>query len=227
MRRRASTLIAACLGILAAGTVHAQARNTPARKATVRVDPVVEHAAKLAKIDSWLRSLVGRYRLSVDGSSQEGIVDCSGVGTGPGVHCIFSIGPPRQRDRWENAVMLFGIDNEGPGVHRFQINRDSTAEMSVSPLRGDAVTFHVGECPVIQHYPPVVSINGVTTFSVLFCRRETRVLVQPDGRFVRIRLSTVEQVLVRPPGGGGKIMEFRSLVNWTLERTPAPRGTSR
>lgn len=220
MTRRSTALIAvlASLGMLAAGSVHGQARNASGRNAQVRTDPVAEHAARLTQIDSWLRSLVGQYRLSVLGTSQEGIVDCSGIGTGPGVHCIFSIGPAGQRDRWENAVMLFGIDSEEPAVHRFQLNRDSTAEMSVSRLRGDAVSFHL-ECPVIQHFPPVVTFNGVINFSVLFCRRETQIHVGPDGRFVHIRLSTVERVLVRP---SGRIVEFPSRVEWTLERVQAP-----
>lgn len=214
MTRRSSALIAACLVILAAGSAHGQARNVTGRKAQIRADPAVEYATNLTQIDSWLRRLVGQFRLSVLGTSLEGIVDCSGIGTGPGVHCIFSIGASGQRDRWENAAMMFGIDAEGPGVHRFQLNRDSTAEMGVSKLRGDAVTFHV-QCPVIQHYPPVISFGGATNFHVLFCRRETRVHVGPDGRFVHIRLSTIEQVLVRP---SGRIREFRTLVEWTLER---------
>jgi hypothetical protein len=225
MTPRSSALIAACLGFLAAESAHGEPRNAtnlePDRKAHVRADPVAEHAARLAKTDNWLRALMGQYRLSVLGTSLEGLVDCAGIGAGPGVHCIFSIGAPGQRDQWENAVMLFGIDNEGPGVHRFQLNRDSTAEMGVARLRGDAVTFPV-ECPVIQHYPPVISFWGVTTFTVLFCRRETRIHVGADGRFVRIRLSTFERVLVRPPGGRGQISEFPSFVEWTLERVQAP-----
>lgn len=217
---RSSALIAACLGVLMVGSVHGQARNVTTRKAQTRADPVAEHAAKLTQIDSWLRALAGQFRLSVAGTSLEGIVDCSHIGTGAGVHCIFSIGASGQRDRWENAAMLFGIDTEGPGVHRFQLNRDSTAEMSVARLRGDAVSFHL-QCPAIQHYPPVITPNGVINFTVLFCRRETRVHVGPDGRFVRIRQYTVERVLVRPPGGRGEIMEFPTRVEWTLERVQA------
>lgn len=223
MTRRASVLLAACLGILAAGSVHGQARNAPAREpGKVRPDPVAEHAARLTHIDRWLRGLVGQYRLFVEATTLEGIADCAGIGAGPGAHCIFSIGPPRQRDRWENAVMLFGIDTGGPGIRLYQINRDSTAEMSMARQRGDAVTFQVGDCPVIQRYPPAVSRAGVTNFTVLSCRRETRVHVGPDDRFVRIRLSTVERVLVRPPRGPSQIREFPSQQNWTLERTQAP-----
>lgn len=213
MTRRTSALLAACLGILAAGSVHGQARNAPARDPDkVRPDPVAEHAAKLAEINAWLRRLVGQYRLSLAGASGEGAADCATVGSGPGVHCAFGFGAP---------VMLFGVDTEGPRVHRFQLNGDSTAEMSMSQLRGDAVTFHVGDCPVIQHYPPGASRVGVTTFTVLFCRREVRVHVAPDGRFVRIRHSTYERVLVRQPGAPSQIMEFPRQLNWTLERMQA------
>lgn len=152
---------------------------------------------------------MGQYRLSLYGTSLEGIADCAGIGTGPGVHCYFGFGIP---------VMLFGVDTEGPRVHRFQLNGDSTAEMSMSPLRGDAVTFHVGDCPVIQRFPRVSS----TILTVLTCRREARVHVAPDGRFLRIRHSTYERVLVRQPGRPSQIMEFPTQLNWTLERVQGP-----
>lgn len=218
MTRRSSALIAACLGILAAGSVHGQARNAPGRKAQVRADPVSEQAAQLTQIDNWLRGLVGQYRLSLEGTSLEGIAECSGIGTGPGVHCIFSFGAP---------VMLFGVDTEGPRVHRFQLNGDSTAEMSLARLRGDAVTFHVGDCPVIQHYPPAISSRGARTFTVLFCRRKARVYVGPDGKSVRIQHSTFERVLVRPPltrppPAASEILEFPTHLNWTLQRVQPP-----
>jgi hypothetical protein len=65
----------------------------PAREpGKIRPDPVAEHAAKLTEIDTWLRGLVGQYRLSLDGTDLEGISDCSGIGTGPGVNCFFSSG---------------------------------------------------------------------------------------------------------------------------------------
>lgn len=228
MTRPWSALIAACLGILAAGSAHGQARNATVRDPDrVRPDPVAERAAKLMQIDSWLRGLVGQYRLSVTGTSLEGSADCSGIGTGPGVHCIFSIGASGQRDRWENAAMLFGIDTEGPGVHRFQLNRDSTAEMGVSRVRSNTVTFQVGDCPVIQHYPPAISSMGVRTFTVLFCRREIRINVGPDGNSVRMQHSTFERVLVRPALSRpalSEILEFPTHLNWALERVPASRG---
>jgi hypothetical protein len=214
MTRRWSALVAACLGILVAGSAHGQARNAPARDpGKVRPDPVAEHAAKLTEIDSWLRRLVGQYRLSLLGASGEGAADCASIGSGPGVHCYFGFGAP---------VMLFGVDTAGPRVHRFQLNGDSTAEMSMSQLRGDAVTFHVGDCPVIQHFEPRITRAGMTTFTVLSCRREARVHVAPDGRFVRIRHSTYERVLWRQPFTPSQIVEFPSQLNWTLERVQAP-----
>lgn len=225
-RRRLAT----CLSILVAGSVHGQARPTDqdaGRRTPARVEPAAEQAAQLTRIDSWLRSLVGQFRLSLEGTSVEGVADCSGIGTGSGVHCAFGFDAQGQQDRISTA-MLFGVDNvdtEGPRVHRFQLNGDSTAEMSASRLRGNAVTFQVGDCPVVQHYPPVVAINGVTTTStVLFCRRETRVLVEPDGRFVRIRQSTYERVLVcrRPTDRPCEIKEFPRPLNLTMERVQAP-----
>lgn len=191
MRRRSSALIAACLVLLAAGSVHGQARKVtswdPGRKAQGRADPVTEHAAKLAEIDSWLRSLVGQYRLSIPGTTVEGMADCSGIGTGPGVHCIFSTGPPGQRDRWENAMMLFGIDTEGPGVNLFQLNRDSTAEMSVSRVRSSTVRIQPeppdsqqstasGRCCSTSRRPSTRSIQGTIGSSdrANACRQSNR-----------------------------------------------------
>lgn len=220
MTRRSSALIAACLGVMVAGTVHGQARNAPVREpgrqARVRVDPVTQHAAELTQIDSWLRSLVGQYRLSLDGTSLDGTADCAGIGIGPGVHCIFGLGAPGQSGR-RISTMLFGVDIEGPQVHRFQLNADSTAETGAARLRGDAVTFHVRQCPVIQRFP---ATSPDISLTVLFCRRETRVHVVPDGRFVRIRQSTFEGVLVRR-AGRSEIREFPSRLELTLERVQA------
>jgi hypothetical protein len=234
MRRRSSSLIAmlASLGILAAGSAHGQVRTQPVWKSggevQVPADPASMLAAKLAELDSWLRALEGHFSLSVErheiaglpampGMAPEGVVDCSSIGAGPGVHCLLSIGPPHQRHRWESSVMLFGVDIDGPGIHLFRLNSESTAEAGVSPLRNNAVIFHVS-CPVIQRYPR-------SLMEVLSCRRETRVHVRPDSKSVEIRQYTNEQVLMC--GGRCRVVMLATHLEWALERVHPERPTGR
>lgn len=209
-----------------AATIAFVMRRVAGRTTQVRADPVAGRAAQLDRIDSWLRGLVGQFRLSVAGTSLDGTADCAGIGSGPGVHCMFSFGAPGQNR--PGMAMLFGIDNSDskvPRVHRLQLNDDSTAEMAMARLGGNTVTFQIGDCPVIQHYPAAINGGIITTYDVLFCKRETRVLVEPDARYVRIRQSTIERVLVcrRPTDKPCKIQEFPTPLNLDLERVQVQR----
>src|SRR5512147_1103009 len=81
-----------------------------------------------ADMDVWLRRLVGSYKL--DGSANafacpsacsgvKGKVDCTAIGTGPGVQCIMNAtwqeywsmtGQPTLIDYLDPSMMLFGLD---------------------------------------------------------------------------------------------------------------------
>ena len=78
------------------------------------------------------------------GRKATGIGDCAGIGTGPGVHCVFNVPWPEFEETgpwrgypivlpWKDrtldpAIFLFGLDPENPGIRYLAVDSQSIAE---------------------------------------------------------------------------------------------------
>lgn len=209
-------IILAVVSVLAAVPASAKGRMPAVARqdSKVKVDPAAEHAATLAELDAWLRRLQGQFRLSVPGSlGLEGIADCAGIGDGPGVHCIFRVGPASRKERWSASVRLFGLDMGAPGISYLQLNSNGTVEGGVAKLQGDTITFRV-DCPVAQSYG-----RGAATMTA--CRRELRIRAPADGKLVRIRSSFYVRWSRPPRGNFAPDADVPGIVEWLLERKSA------
>lgn len=132
-------------------------------------------AKKLAEMETWLRRLVGKYR--IDGkywnsggtSTVQGSAECFGVGGGPGVSCVLSPTwkAPKETHKdkrldkaleiaMQPLVLLFGMD---PGASQIRVTMvDFRAVGKSGPLIGGAVMFegrpnfeHTGEHPLVTY----------------------------------------------------------------------------
>lgn len=193
----------ACFTLLGCGEAAAQARGAPVeRKQGNALDPQVERVAALTELDTWLRRLVGRFRITTIGQPI-GEADCAGIGAGSGVHCLYRFARPGRDDRWGVQVRMFGLDLDMPGIGYLRLNGDSTAEGGVAKLRGDAILF-IGDCPVIQP-----ERTGPIVVTVLDCQQELRVYA-PPGKAIRIRNRVRQFVMVStPPSPTGRISRPR------------------
>jgi len=207
----APVVLLACAALLASGEVAAQARGGAAKKKEgVAVDPVVGRIDALADMDTWLRRLAGRFRITVIGQPI-GEADCVGIGTGSGVHCIYRFARPGWEDRWGVQVRMFGLDLDAPGINYLRLNGDSTAEGGVTKLRGDTISF-IGDCPVVQP-----ERSGPVIVTVLNCWQELQ-MHAPRGRNIRIRNRIHQYQMISVPGGRPSRANVSFTQEWQLER---------
>jgi hypothetical protein len=196
----------ASAALLACGEASAQARGKPVEsRQGVDTEPEMQRVTALLELDSWLRRLAGKFRISTS-TRIIGEANCGVIGVGPGVHCIFRITPSTSNDRWRVQVRMFGLDLTAPGIGYLRLNHDSTAEGGVAKLQGDAIFFN-GACPVIQP-----ERAGPVTVTVLDCQQELRMRA-PPGKAVRIRNRVQQYVMVIPPRG----RPFRRRTSFTEE----------
>lgn len=202
--------------MLACGEAAAQARGAVSRSTAIDKDPVVERIAKLAELDTWLRRLKGKFRITTQSGQAIGEADCMGIGEGPGVHCIYRMSRGR-KDRWTVQVRLFGLNLEQAGVDYLRLNGDSTAEGGTAKLIGDLVIF-LGDCPIIQ--PPQ---TGMVVVTMTACRQELKMHAAPGGKPVRINTRVTQGLLVSSPQGISRTTATFEYT-WLLESVAATRG---
>jgi hypothetical protein len=110
--------------------------------------------AKLAEMDAWLRRMTGRFRLSsATNSERPGVlVDCIGVGAGPGVQCMTGRGGNTPEGEPANASMqLFGLDPLTRTISRLTVNGRGIAQHAQGKLAGDTLVFPRTNCPVPEN----------------------------------------------------------------------------
>jgi hypothetical protein len=152
-----------CMAMLASSDLYAQARG-PRGKVLSRGVPdmsdPVQRAEMIAKLDTWLRRLVGKYRYEGfvqfgnggDERLVSGTQDCWGFGEGPGVLCLTNMtwpyigtygqqGPPSY---WEPALALYGIGPTPAEINFMQLDSRGQPEGIPTRLRGtDVARFQV------------------------------------------------------------------------------------
>jgi hypothetical protein len=152
---------------LVAAIAHADPRGESSPPEALTPEQIeAQRVQTVADMEAWLRRLTGRLRYEgieevppeycVYGPSGRtcsaskprevrGKWDCVGVGTGPGVHCVFGSTAPR-RDVWQPnmdapTMILFGIDPDTPQLRYMRFDEDGIAYEAVGELRGNTVQF--------------------------------------------------------------------------------------
>lgn len=211
----ATLALLACAGVLACGDASAQARGSVKEK--IKADPAFARNTQLMELDSWLRRLVGKFRISTTYQPNAGEADCLAVGDGSGVHCLFRY-TSSLTGNWSVQVFLFGLDLDGPGVRYLRLRSDSLAEAGVAKLHSDAVLF-TGDCPIIES-PAAPGRHSVP----LWCRQELRIQARPEANVIHFRFRTSQAIQSR---GGDRRLRTSSISidsQYLLERMATQEG---
>jgi hypothetical protein len=156
------------------GDANAQAHGPPATEfkdeSTDINDPVLR-AAKLAELEAWLRRLVGRFRDTRNPKDFERErMDCTGIGTGPGVQCFttmvsnsFSVryGVPKSVSSGNDSpeAKLFGLDPGALRVNYMQVDSKGLPEGGLGTLSGDTLYLKY-ECKIPPDAKDIVSCEN-------------------------------------------------------------------
>jgi hypothetical protein len=186
------TILLAWIAVLASGDLHAQAHGPPAsawKKSPPNLNDPVQRAAMMAKLDTWLRRLVGNFRYEgivqfgfEDERPVSGTRDCFGIGEGPGVLCVINmtwreIGPNGNRGPYsylKPAMALYGIGPSVAEISFLQVDDRGLPEGVPAKLRDD---------DVVRFQVPCVNESPV-------CRRIVRIKAGPDGVPIDMRIDT-------------------------------------
>jgi hypothetical protein len=229
--RRRGARIAICVGRVKSRFVSAAWENgLDERGAPLKPDA---GARKLAEMELWLRSLVGKYRIEgeyavLDGGSQiSGTAECFGIGGGAGVSCTISAKWPVAREQrkdknldeslgyaMQTMVLLFGIDKVAPRIRVTLM--DFRAIRMDGFLVDDAVIFDVKSSPEL----PLLTILGGGVIGarpiVAYTWYSTRVALKTTG-------DVAVQFIVMPADiRATRPKEF----DLKLRREPAVRGAT-
>jgi hypothetical protein len=180
--------------LLASARLNAQAHGPPA---TEFLDEPEEDtpstlAATLADMDTWLREMTGRFRLSSALNSERPgvLVDCVGVGDGPGVQCMTGRGGNTPPGEQANASMqLFGLDPLALTISRLAVNGRGIAQHAQGKVRGDTLVFRGINCAIPE--------NIRSGMRIISCEERLKIRALPD----ELLLQFTTQLIVRYIGG--------------------------
>jgi hypothetical protein len=180
--------------LLASARLNAQAHGPPA---TEFLDEPEEDtpstlAAKLADMDTWLREMTGRFRLSSALNSERPgvVVDCVGVGDGPGVQCMTGRGGnTRPGERANASMQLFGLDPLALSISRLAVNGRGIAQHAQGKVRGDTLVFRGINCAIPE--------NIRSEMRVISCEERLKIRALPD----ELLLQFTTQLIIRYIGG--------------------------
>ncbi len=149
-----------------------------------------------------------------------GLGDCIGIGTGPGVNCLFKIDLSTGEGlevvlRTLPLVNLFGVDPKVPGIRYMQIDANGLPDEAWSSLKGDTVTFRMRCARSI----------GDTAVSAS-CQRTVRIYAPSNRQRIAISMELEEAEDMRdrharnlPPNPIPPLLEI------DLQRLPSPSDT--
>jgi hypothetical protein len=184
-------VVLACIAMLASSDLHAQARG-PRGKVLSRPVPDMndpaQRAEMIAKLDTWLRRLVGKFRyegfVQFGNGGDERLVtgtqDCWNFGEGPGLLCLInmtwpfigSYGQQGPSSYWDPALALYGIGPSPLEINFMQLDRSGQPEGIPARMRGsDVVRFQV-PC----------------TNEATLCRKIVKITVGPDGGPIQMKI---------------------------------------
>jgi hypothetical protein len=187
-RRAGSWLIATAL--LTCARVNAQAHGPPATEFPdePEVETPASRAAKLADTDTWLRRMTGRFRLSSALNSERPgvLVDCVGVGDGPGVQCMTGRGGNTPPGEEANASMqLLGLDPLALTISRLTVNGRGIAQHAQGKVKADTLAFPGINCAIPE--------NIRTERRIISCEERLKIRALPD----ELLLQFTTQLIIR------------------------------
>jgi hypothetical protein len=189
-----ATAFLIAIALLISAEVKAQAHGPPATE--VLDEPEVDHpaaqAAKIVDLDAWLRKMTGRFRLSSAINSERPglLVDCVGVGDGPGVQCVTGRGGNTPQGEEANASMqLFGLDPLALTISRLTVNARGIAQHSQGKLKGDMLVFPRINCAVPE--------NIRNRMRMISCEEILKIRSLSNGQELQFTTEVIQRIL--PP----------------------------
>jgi hypothetical protein len=195
-RPNPATALLIAIALLISAQVKAQAHGPPATEFLdePEADHPAAHAAKIVDIEAWLRKMTGRFRLSsaINPERPGLLMDCMGVGEGPGVQCVTGRGGNTPKGEEANASMqLFGVDPLALTVRRLTVNGRGIAQHAQGKLRGDTLVFPRTNC--------VIPENIRSAQRIVSCEEILKVRALTNGQEMQFTTETILTRLVRRP----------------------------
>lgn len=185
------SVAAACIALgLVTGmhpaNVNAQARGESVLSLQERMnaDSELADTTKRSDLEAWIPRLIGRWRFETraDGITR---VDCTSIGSGPGVLCLSRVVKPNPATDPPEApdFTLYGVDPDLPGVRNLRVSGLSIADHDeAGRLKGNTVTFQ-SPCPLPVHTPAPSRYAEPPPIPVR-CEHQIRIFAPPDSNIV-------------------------------------------
>ncbi len=150
-----------CAAVHVSGELHAQARGPALNERKESVETVVDPAAMRIEMETWLRRLVGKFRYEGSAHPSEdvvpiwGFMDCTGIGTGPGVQCVHNVMWPDDVQP-HPSMSLYGMDPVTLKIRWLGVDYRGLPQGGEATLK-NGVLRYVGPCV----NEPVPACRGV------------------------------------------------------------------
>jgi hypothetical protein len=179
------------------------------------MDTATARAAKLAEITNRLGKMTGRFRLSsAIGSDRPGLlVDCVGIGAGPGLQCMRGRGESTPEGEEANAEMqLFGLDPFALTVSYLRVNGRGIAQYAQGKVKGDTLVFPRTNCLIPE--------NTRRQMEIVSCEEILKIGPLATGKEQQFVTETFLRRFIGPPGGPRRLVEQNYSANVWMKRVP-------
>jgi hypothetical protein len=214
---RIGPLLLALAALLAASGASAQAHGPAATEFAdgTEMDTAATHDWKLAETAALLRKMTGRFRLSSAISSDRPgtLVDCVGIGTGPGLQCMRGGGASTPAGEEANAAMqLFGLNPLALTVSYLRVDGRGIAQHAQGKVVGETLIFPRTNC--------VIPENIRSSMGVVSCEEILKIRALSSGTELQFTTETLMRRFVGPPGGPKRLVESSSSATMWMKRVP-------
>jgi hypothetical protein len=215
--RRIIRMLVVVTALLATTNAAAQAHGPVATELQdePELDTATARAAKLAETAAWLGNMTGRFRLSSAISSDRPglLVDCVGIGTGPGLQCMRGRGGNTPEGEEVNAEMqLFGLDPLALTVSYLRVNGRGIAQYAQGKVKGDTLVFPRTNCLIPE--------NIRSQMGVVSCEEVLKIRTSASGKEQQFVTETFLRRFIGPPGKPKRLVEQNYSANVWMRRVP-------